>query len=94
MKNGLVERADGTKEWFMNDLHHRQDGPAIEYADGTTEWWLNGYCLMPVTEVTMVNSKTEEKPSPGDLVKGGNNLLLITAVAGDAEQGYYIAFHK
>jgi hypothetical protein len=49
---------------------------------------------MPATEVTMVNSKTEEKPSPGDLVKGGNNLLLITAVAGDAEQGYYIAFHK
>ena len=23
-------RADGTKEWYLNDKLHREDGPAIE----------------------------------------------------------------
>jgi hypothetical protein len=35
---------DGTKEWFLNDKHHREDGPAIEYPDGTKCWYLNGKC--------------------------------------------------
>ena len=33
---------DGTKEWFLNDLLHREDGPAVEYLDGTKEWRING----------------------------------------------------
>jgi hypothetical protein len=36
------ENADGTKEWFLNDKLHREDGPAIERANGTKSWWLNG----------------------------------------------------
>ena len=34
--------ADGTKYWFLNDMRHRVDGPAIEWASGTKEWYLNG----------------------------------------------------
>ena len=34
--------ADGTKYWYLNGKHHREDGPAVEYADGTKEWYLNG----------------------------------------------------
>ena len=33
---------DGTKEWYLNDKLHREDGPAIERANGDKEWWLNG----------------------------------------------------
>jgi hypothetical protein len=36
------ERADGTKEWWLNGELHRTDGPAVEEANGTKEWWLNG----------------------------------------------------
>jgi hypothetical protein len=36
-----VERANGTKEWWVNGRLHRTDGPAIEWADGDKEWWVN-----------------------------------------------------
>ena len=29
-------------EWFLNDLLHREDGPAIEYASGHNYWYKNG----------------------------------------------------
>jgi hypothetical protein len=32
---------DGTKFWFLNGKHHREDGPAIEWADGSKTWYLN-----------------------------------------------------
>ena len=35
-------RADGTKEWYLNDKLHREDGPAIEFANGSKFWYLNG----------------------------------------------------
>jgi hypothetical protein len=31
----------GTKRWYLNGKHHREDGPAIEYDDGDKQWWLN-----------------------------------------------------
>ncbi len=34
--------SDGTKQWLLNDLFHRLDGPAIEWADGTGDWFVNG----------------------------------------------------
>jgi hypothetical protein len=30
------------KEWWLNGVLHREDGPAIEWANGSKEWWLNG----------------------------------------------------
>jgi hypothetical protein len=43
----------------------------------------------------LISSKEKDKPSPGDLAKDEvNNLLLITAVVGDADQGYHLAFHE
>jgi hypothetical protein len=32
---------NGDKWWYLNNKHHREDGPAIEYANGNKEWWLN-----------------------------------------------------
>lgn len=37
-----VKVDNGTKEWYMNEKLHREDGPAIEHHDGTKEWYLNG----------------------------------------------------
>jgi len=42
MKNGVIIDSEGSKRWFLNDLLHREDGPAIEWASSTKEWWLNG----------------------------------------------------
>ena len=42
MNDGLNIRADGSKEWWLNDKLHREDGPAIEGADGSKFWYLNG----------------------------------------------------
>jgi len=33
--------ADGTKEWFLNDRLHREDGPAVIRTDGSRYWYLN-----------------------------------------------------
>jgi hypothetical protein len=36
----------GSKEWYLNDVLHRENGPAIEWYDGMQSWYLNGkyYC--------------------------------------------------
>ncbi len=33
---------DGSTEWYLNGVLHREDGPAVEYSDGTCQWWVNG----------------------------------------------------
>jgi hypothetical protein len=38
----MKEYSNGRKEWLLNGILHRTDGPAVEYSDGTKEWWLNG----------------------------------------------------
>jgi len=42
MKNGMVVDSDGDKYWYLNDVLHRDDGPAQEWADGSKCWYLNG----------------------------------------------------
>jgi hypothetical protein len=37
-----IERADGTKYWYVDDKRHRIDGPAMEYADGYKAWFVDG----------------------------------------------------
>ena len=32
----------GFKFWYLNDLLHREDGPAVEYPSGLKCWYLNG----------------------------------------------------
>lgn len=39
---GIVEHADGTKEWSKEGLLHRLAGPAVEWANGTKEWYKEG----------------------------------------------------
>jgi hypothetical protein len=43
MKTYVVKVNDiGTKEWYLNNKRHREDGPAVEHSNGTKEWYLNG----------------------------------------------------
>jgi len=42
MKNGLIINEKGTKCYYLNDLLHREDGPAVEWADGYKAWFING----------------------------------------------------
>ncbi len=39
---GIIEWADGDKEWYRNGEYHREDGPAIIRASQSKEWWLDG----------------------------------------------------
>ena len=43
MTNKAVMRVsdNGSKIWSVDELPHREDGPAIERPDGSKEWWLN-----------------------------------------------------
>ena len=38
----MKEYSNASKEWRLNGILHRTDGPAIEYSTGTKEWWVNG----------------------------------------------------
>lgn len=42
MKSECKINSYGDKYWQLNDLLHREDGPAAEYANGDKFWWLNG----------------------------------------------------
>ena len=42
MWNGMEIDEHGTREWWLNDRRHREDGPAREWADGTKEWYRDG----------------------------------------------------
>ena len=33
-RNGMVVNKWGTKEWYKDDVLHREDGPAVERGDG------------------------------------------------------------
>ena len=33
---------NGAREWLLDGIRHREDGPAIEYANGDRYWYLNG----------------------------------------------------
>ena len=36
-----IERANGTREWYVDGKLHRSDGPAVEYTNGTNEWYVD-----------------------------------------------------
>ena len=38
----LIEHYNGYKEWFINGLLHRTDGPAQEWNNESKGWYLNG----------------------------------------------------
>lgn len=42
--------------WFLNDVLHREDGPALEYTDGEKWWYLNG-------ELHRENGPAVERPN-------------------------------
>jgi len=44
MRNSKEFSYYGNKYWCLNDLLHREDGPAVEYANGDKVWYINGQC--------------------------------------------------
>jgi hypothetical protein len=32
----------GEQEWYLNDILHRTDGPAVIWPDGSQQWFTNG----------------------------------------------------
>jgi len=42
MKNGLNINQFGTKQYYLNGLFHREDGPACEWPDGCKRYYIHG----------------------------------------------------
>lgn len=42
MKNGLHIDEFGVKLWYLNNVLHREDGPAVVYDDDGKHWFING----------------------------------------------------
>jgi hypothetical protein len=43
IQNGEMSiNENGNKEWRLNGLLHRIDGPAVEWENGSKEWWVKG----------------------------------------------------
>ena len=38
----MRELSNGSREWHLNGLLHREDGPAVEAINGSKFWYLNG----------------------------------------------------
>ena len=38
-----IERANGTKKWYIDDKLHRENGAAIEWSDGYKKWYIDDY---------------------------------------------------
>jgi hypothetical protein len=34
----------GDRSYFLNNVFHREDGPAVEFANGDKYWFINGKC--------------------------------------------------
>ena len=41
-RNGMIEYANGDREWWRDGKRHREDGPAVELANGSRFWCRNG----------------------------------------------------
>ena len=39
---GIVECRDGTKQWFIDGISHRLDGPAFIVNGSSKFWYING----------------------------------------------------
>ena len=38
----VVEWADGSKFWYVDNQLHRLDGPAVEFISGSKHWYIQG----------------------------------------------------
>jgi len=56
-----IEFPNGCKVWKVNNLYHREDGPALKYSNETFNWFLNGikYSFEEFIEKTPISD--EEK---------------------------------
>ena len=41
MKPTVETDKGNNKYWYLNDLLHREDGPAVEYSNGDKLWYVN-----------------------------------------------------
>jgi hypothetical protein len=75
-----IERADGTKAWYVNGKYHREDGPAIEYADGTKFWYVDGKLLTQEQFLARTKCKPKQASCAGKVVEvDGVKYILVKA---------------
>ena len=54
-----IERADGHKQWWVDNKLHRIDGPAFEYADGYKEWFVDNVFIMTLDKDGKIVARIE-----------------------------------
>lgn len=69
-------------EWFLNDVRHRENGPAIEWHNGCKEWWLNGK-LHRLNQPAIQNSKGDKYWYQHNELHRDNDLPAVECANGD-----------
>ena len=41
MRNGLIVGPGSAQKWYLDDMRHREDGPAVVLPDGFQQWYQN-----------------------------------------------------
>jgi hypothetical protein len=55
------------KFWYLNDLYHRENGPAIDYSDGYKAWFKHGKYHREDGPAVIFSDGTEEYGLNGKL---------------------------
>ena len=85
---------DGTQKWCLNDMFHREDGPAIIRPDGYKVWYLNGErhradgpaIIMPNgTQRWYLNDKPHRTDGPAIIRSDGYQAWYLN---GELHRGY------
>ena len=66
----------GNRFWQINDLKHREDGPAVEWANGSKWWYLEDERVEPedVVDVNLAKGVfCYYDEEANELIFGGNN---------------------
>jgi hypothetical protein len=67
---------NGDRFWYLGDMLHREDGPAIEWVTGDRFWYLNG---QKMTEAEF-NARSKVESCDGKVVEIDGKRYTLTLV--------------
>jgi len=77
---GIVEWANGDKDWYRNGKLHREDGPAVECANGIKFWYLNDIEYTESAYKAELSKRSTTPPCNGKIVEIDGKKYQLTAI--------------
>ncbi len=92
--NGLFIDQFGNKEYYLNGVLHREDGPAREMANGDKSYWINGKCHRDGDLPSIICSNGEKYYSINGLLHREGNMPAIDYPNGDKSYWNHGKLHR